>query len=324
MAIPPRYNPSRMDAFIANHLKGVSRTYAIVIPMLPRGLDEAVGLAYLLMRIVDTLEDAPQLADADRRALLKSLDDVLADSSRCMPEFPAIGDLDSERQLMRETGDVLIRLARVDPAYRDAAHTCAREMIAGVLMMLDRSAARGVAYPGNRDWAELREYCYYVAGVVGAMLCAMMSHYLAAPALLRLREIAVELGIGLQLVNVLKDTFKDAAQDRRYLPMGEVAGDSQLEIRRRVLREARGSLERGMEFVLALPATAWELRSFCGLPIAWGAMTLSRAERDATRAKIDRGTILSSIDRFQSLARDDGALRMWFQQLLRGTERTPA
>jgi hypothetical protein len=84
-----------------------------------------------------------------------------------------------------------------------------------------------------------------------------------------------------------------------------------------VLDEARQSLRRGSEFVLALPATARELRSFCGLPIAWGALTLARAERDASRARIGRGLIRSTIERFKALAGDDQALRGWFGRLLR-------
>ena len=44
-----------LDAFVAKHLQGVSRTYAILVPMLPDALADAVGVAYLLMRVVDTL-----------------------------------------------------------------------------------------------------------------------------------------------------------------------------------------------------------------------------------------------------------------------------
>jgi len=166
----------------------------------------------------------------------------------------------------------------------------------------------------------MREYCYYVAGVVGVMLCTMMAQFLRLPALLRLGDLAVELGIGLQLVNILKDAMKDSRQGRRYLPLSASGGVSHGEIYRAVLTEARASLQKGVEFVLALPATARELRSFCGLPIAWGAMTLARAERDERQAKIGRGAIRTSIELFGKLAGDDRALREWFGALLAGRE----
>jgi farnesyl-diphosphate farnesyltransferase len=309
-----------MDRFVAEHLQGVSRTYAILIPMLPGGLADSVGLAYLLMRIVDTLEDAPELSADQRQRYLHALDAALAEEHLAAPAelVQAIGELPAERALMRALPEVLDRLHALDPAYRDAVRTCARTMIAGVLEFAQRSAARGEPYPAIHTAAELRSYCYYVAGVVGIMLCEMMAHFLRLPTLLRLRDIAVELGIGLQLVNILKDALKDSQQGRRYLPTPDGAGVSHAEVYKAVLNEARQSLQKGAEFVLALPAAARELRSFCGLPIAWGAMTLARAERSLTQVKIGRGAIRASITRFKQLAGDDLALRGWFTRLLSG------
>ncbi|MBK8914877.1 MAG: squalene/phytoene synthase family protein [Phycisphaerales bacterium] len=321
-----------MNRFVTDHLGGVSRTYAVLIPMLPRGLDEAVGLAYLLMRVVDTIEDAPQLTDDERIACFGALRAVLpgapamdanvdADAAAQLLNSVAqreLGDLTAEHALMREVPRLLEHLGRLDPFYRGAAAACAIQMMDGVTSILHRSRERGLAYPGNRDAAELREYCHYVAGVVGEMLCDMMAHHLRSDALGKLRGVAVELGIGLQLVNILKDSVRDADGGRRYLPVasGRVSSG---ELYKLVLDEARASLKRGTEFVLALPAAAWELRSFCGLPIAWGAMTLARAERDAGAAKIGRSAVQASIELFKRLVRDDHALRGWLTSMLRPT-----
>jgi farnesyl-diphosphate farnesyltransferase len=306
-----------MDAFVARHLKGVSRTYAILIPMLPRELGEAVGLAYLLMRVVDTLEDAPQLSDQQRRECFERLEAALASGRVDETLTRPIGDIAAERELMGVVPQVVERVHALEPVHRDAICRCAGEMMGGVRGFLERSERRGVPYPAIRDAQELRSYCHYVAGVVGAMLCRMMAHYLKRPTLERLRDLAIELGIGLQLVNILKDALKDSRQGRRYLPTGSGGEISHAQVYGAVLNEARVSLQRGVEFVMALPASAAALRSFCGLPIAWGAMTLARAERDAGRAKIGRGAIRSSIDRFRKLATDDQALRRWFANLLR-------
>lgn len=316
-----------MDAFVSQHLAGVSRTYALLIPMLPAGLADAVGLAYLLMRVVDTIEDAPQLADEARLACFAELDaaldftpqsDAAQNTLRARATSMALGDLAAEHELMRHIPELNQRLAALPVEYRTAAVACARNMMGGVRMMMARSWERGVAYPGNRDAAELREYCYYVAGVVGEMLCDMMAHYLNSDALTKLRGVAVELGVGLQLVNILKDSLRDAAGGRRYLPMtdGKVASGEMYKL---VLAEARASLKRGSEFVLALPSAARELRCFCGLPIAWGAMTLARAESDAGAAKITRSAIQSSIELFKRLVGDDNALRGWLTSMLRPT-----
>lgn len=313
-----------MDAFIAHHLKGVSRTYAILIPRLPRALGEPVGLAYLLMRVIDTAEDAPDLSVEQRHGYLAALDGTLASGG----EFPAelvqpIGALPAEQKLMQEVPEVLSRIGRLDSAYGEAIRTCARRMIAGVAEFARRSAQRGLPYPAIRDAEELRAYCYYVAGVVGEMLCRMMAHYLKLPQLETLSALAVELGVGLQMVNILKDALQDSCQGRRYLPTPVGDEVSHAEIYKAVLAEARTSLQKGVEFVLALPAQAASLRSFCGLQIVWGALTLARAERDPAHAKISRPTVRSSIARLTRLAADDEALRRWLGRLLRTPHPAP-
>lgn len=306
-----------MDAFVAQHLERVSRTYAIVVPMLPEPLAQAVGVAYLVMRIVDTIEDAPELSPEQRRRLLDRIDPALQGDTPAMHELTAaLGDTPAERELLLDTPEVVARLRALEPAHRDAIARCAQTMSAGVRRLMTRAAERGGVYPAVHNAAELREYCYYVAGVVGEMLCAMMAHHLHLPSLLNLRELAVELGIGLQLVNILKDAATDSAHGRRYLPVrgeGDSSGDA---VYRTVLHEARRCLLRGIDYVLALPASAAGIRCFCGLPIAWGGLTLALAERDPAAAKITRDAVRGAIERFRELAGHDEALRQWLSALI--------
>ena len=306
-----------MDAFVTQHLERVSRTYAIVVPMLPEPLAQAVGVAYLVMRIVDTIEDAPEVSAEQRRRLLDRIDPALQGDAPALHELTTpLGDTPAERNLLCETSEVVARLRALEPAYRDAIARCARAMSDGVRRLMARAADRGVAYPAVRDAGELREYCYYVAGVVGEMLCTMMAHHLRRPSLLGQRELAVDLGIGLQLVNILKDATADSAHGRRYLPDGERADGGGDQVYRTVLREARRCLLRGIEYVLALPASAAGVRCFCGLPIAWGGLTLALAERNPTAAKISRDAVRATIDRFRQLAGDDEALRQWLSAVI--------
>jgi len=55
------------DAFQARMLAGVSRTFALTIPQLPPELARVVSNAYLLCRIVDTIEDEPGISPAMKR-----------------------------------------------------------------------------------------------------------------------------------------------------------------------------------------------------------------------------------------------------------------
>lgn len=67
------------------------------------------------------------------------------------------------------------------------------------------------------DWAALREYCYLVAGTVGLMAAPVFGCR-AERALAH----AVDLGIAMQLTNILRDVAEDARLGRVYLPVADM------------------------------------------------------------------------------------------------------
>ncbi|MGQ9896477.1 MAG: presqualene diphosphate synthase HpnD [Acidobacteriota bacterium] len=67
-------------------------------------------------------------------------------------------------------------------------------------------------------FAELDEYCYHVASVIGLM-CIEIFGYRHASA----RDYAIHLGKALQLINIVRDVSEDAARGRVYLPLDEMA-----------------------------------------------------------------------------------------------------
>lgn len=64
-----------------------------------------------------------------------------------------------------------------------------------------------------RDFDDLLDYCYHVAGVVGAMMARVMG--VRDPGALTR---AVDLGLAFQLTNICRDVQEDAANGRIYLP----------------------------------------------------------------------------------------------------------
>lgn len=68
------------------------------------------------------------------------------------------------------------------------------------------------------DWPQLRDYCYHVASVVGLMMARIFELRDEAG-----RERAIDLGIAMQLTNILRDVGEDFAMDRIYLPADEMA-----------------------------------------------------------------------------------------------------
>jgi phytoene synthase len=84
------------------------------------------------------------------------------------------------------------------------------EVIDGMAMDLEYNA-----YP---DFEALQVYCHRVAGVVG-ILSAQIFGY-ENPATL---DYAADLGLALQLTNIVRDVGEDARRNRIYLPLHELA-----------------------------------------------------------------------------------------------------
>jgi phytoene synthase len=68
-----------------------------------------------------------------------------------------------------------------------------------------------------QSFADLREYCYRVASAVG-LICIEVFGY-ESP---RTREYAVNLGLALQLTNILRDLKEDVARGRIYVPLEDL------------------------------------------------------------------------------------------------------
>ena len=89
------------------------------------------------------------------------------------------------------------------------------------------------------DFSELRTYCYKVASVVG-LICIEIFGYRDPTA----REYAVDMGIALQLTNILRDLKEDAERDRIYIPQEDLNrfGYSEDDLMRGVVDERFRSL----------------------------------------------------------------------------------
>ena len=69
-----------------------------------------------------------------------------------------------------------------------------------------------------QNFGELRDYCYRVASVVG-LVCLQIFQYRDAAA----RQYAVDLGLAMQLTNIMRDVREDWGMGRVYLPQDEMA-----------------------------------------------------------------------------------------------------
>lgn len=68
-----------------------------------------------------------------------------------------------------------------------------------------------------RDFAELYDYCYKVAGVIGLIMLRIFG-YESDEA----KKYAVDLGVAMQLTNILRDIREDEERGRIYIPQEEL------------------------------------------------------------------------------------------------------
>ncbi len=83
------------------------------------------------------------------------------------------------------------------------------DLIEGMVMDLE--------WQSYQTFADLREYCYRVASAVG-LICIEIFEY-ESP---RTREYAVNLGIALQLTNIMRDLKEDISLGRIYIPLEDL------------------------------------------------------------------------------------------------------
>ncbi len=213
-------------------LPKVSRTFAVSIEALPPGLREAVRTAYLLCRIVDTVEDQAGLAPADRAALYDAFDQALADAA-ARGEGALAAATRFERLARRHAleadgadGALCTHAAAVFGAFAALGadeRAAIRPHVAGMSCGMREFSGRAgrLGRLRLRDVADLEQYCYVVAGTVGELLTALFE--LTVPGLpeatrAALWDRAVSFGLGLQMVNIVKDVAEDHRRGDVFLP----------------------------------------------------------------------------------------------------------
>jgi 15-cis-phytoene synthase len=189
-------NPTR---FVSRLTRKSRSNFFYAFLCLPRPQREALYAVYAFCRIVDDAVDVGQDQPAKRKELDRWRGEIaqVFDGS---PTHPAAKRLQAAVKLF--------------PIPREALN----EIIAGVEMDLDRST--------YKTFDDLYPYCYRVASAVG-LCCIEIFGYSDV----RAREYAVNLGVALQLTNIMRDVQPDALAGRVYLPQddldrfGVAAGD---------------------------------------------------------------------------------------------------
>lgn len=173
-------------AYCRGVARAIARTFYYGSLFLPASKRRAAWALYAFCRTADDIADEPEL-------------------------FPQpLAELDRWRQGLLDTysgqprGPVMTAWADMLQSYPVPIEP-ALDLLRGVAMDI-----AGARYDTFED---LRVYCYRVAGTVGLLMAPVLG--LSEPAA---ASSAVDLGIAMQLTNILRDIGEDARNGRLYLP----------------------------------------------------------------------------------------------------------
>ena len=158
--------------------------------VLPAEKREAIGTVWDFCRAVDDAVDEAEGADAGREVerWRREVAAVFAEGNPTTPQGRALLPLVTRFNLPRSAFDALVDGVAMDVGSRR-----------------------------YETFGELYEYCIRVASAVGLMCLEIFGY--RDP---RARDYAVDLGVALQLTNILRDVPEDLARGRVYIPMEDL------------------------------------------------------------------------------------------------------
>jgi phytoene synthase len=183
------HTPSVPPSLAARITRQSGTNFYYAFRILPARKRRAIYALYSFCRVVDDCVDEPD--GEGERGLARWLEEA----HRCYAGQPGT-------ELGRELAEALFEF----PIPR----ACFEQIVDGCRMDLNPRR-----YP---TFADLRVYCEKVASAVGLASIEIFEYRNPAT-----RSYAVELGVALQLTNVLRDVAADGARGRLYLPLEDLA-----------------------------------------------------------------------------------------------------
>ena len=186
IALPDAY------AWAKDYTKERAKNFYYAFAILPQAKRDAIYAAYAFSGYVDDIADELTVRGEQERQLA----DARARLSACYR---------GERE-----GALFTALGGAVDAY-DIPQQFFSDLVNGVEMdfTINRYAT----------WEDLYSYCYHVASMVGLICTSVFGtkpHPLA-------RQFAIDMGIGLQIVNIMRDVREDAERNRVYFAAEDLA-----------------------------------------------------------------------------------------------------
>lgn len=231
MSVAVQQHPLQLETAygVCRHItRSAARNFYYGFLALPRRKRNALSAVYAFMRHADDLSDDASLSIPERRRKLGEWLDqwhrVVEGAATDDPVFMALRDAQQKYNIPTELLDKLVQgtamdlysnVPGADPSTTDPSSNvpCPTSVVVN---------GRGQSTPDNvhiayRTFAELYDYCYHVASVVG-LTCIRIFGYREAFA----EQLAEEVGVAFQLTNILRDIKEDGSLGRVYIPQEDL------------------------------------------------------------------------------------------------------
>jgi farnesyl-diphosphate farnesyltransferase len=298
-------------------LEGVSRTFALTIPQLPEKLHQPIANAYLLCRIVDTIEDETALTASQKKVFCSNFIDVVKETHQ-----PEVFSLELSALLSEQTIPAEHTLCHLIPRVVAITHTFDKVQQDALISCVETMAKEMPKFQaldlskGLNTLPDLDDYCYHVAGCVGEMLTKLFCHY--SPEINQHREqlltLSVSFGQGLQMTNILKDIWDDASRNVCWLPQ-DVFNETGFELQHLSASNHNDQFQHGLEHLISIghdhlenaltytkliPTHETGIRNFCLWAIGMAVLNMQKIKANtdfdqSSQVKITRNSVKATI-----------------------------
>ena len=209
----------------------VSRTFALNINVLKGKLHKSILLAYLYLRIADTVEDDPDMKASEKERVLGLFADIFSTADlrdeaisafeKALPESWRKSE-HPYMNLCLHTHVVVPLLKELPEVYAAPVRDVTIEMCGGMAKFaLRQEAALSSGWFTLESVDDLDEYCYYVAGIVGKLLTNLFAAdtcLISDARKAEMQKLDVSFGLALQVANIVKDCVEDSTRRVCFVP----------------------------------------------------------------------------------------------------------
>lgn len=291
----------KTGSFYQGHLESVSRSFGFCIAELSLPEREWVSLAYLLCRVVDTVEDSCWPSQETQFFVFQQLKCFLTTPPQDEPfrswlqRFPQTLK-PGERDLVADLPHLLVLLSKLPEEIQQSLVRMVVHMIDGMMYFLSNHKKN------NRLVLDslllTNQYCFFAAGIVGEFLSRSFTY--AIPEFKLTNELLTQsfhFGFFLQKINILKDCVEDAIAGRCFL-------SSYLSVRDSLVVNAYGAFD----YLQSIPIVAGRrYRLFCAWSLFIGLASLKwmdKRERQSNTSRLDNTHQSNGLSAFEKATPD--------------------